>query len=75
MHKCHPVCEEGRSEDIHEITVLPGQWGKVTLARSKGASAGAQEKQQGQGKTPGSRHGLDVLRCGCPGAHCLVSQS
>lgn len=31
-----------------------------------GASAGAQEKQQGQGETLGSSHGLDVLRVAVP---------
>lgn len=55
--------KRGRSEDIYEIVVLPGRWEKVTMARSKaGASAGAQEKQQGQGQALGSSHGLDVLR-------------
>lgn len=66
MHKCHRVWKEGQSGDLHEIAVLPGQQEKVTVARSEGMSAGAQEKQQGQGKTPGSSHGLDALGVAVP---------
>lgn len=61
MHKCHFAWKEGRSEGAYEIAVLPGQWGKVTVARSEGARAGAREKQQGQGETPGSSRALDVV--------------
>lgn len=39
---------------------------RLSWCLPRGASAGAQEKQQGQGKTPGSSHGLDVLGMSVP---------
>lgn len=40
----------------------------------RGAGAGAQEKQQGQGRALGSNHGLDVLRVSVPSTCRLLSQ-